>query len=158
MGFRPVSLNKSRLGVAVLLLAGGLAACSPIVRYHGFVPPQSEIDSLQVGVSTRDEVIARFGQPIADRTLQNNAIYYASSQFETLGPFAPEVVARQVLVLEFDGADRLADVARYTLEDGQVIALDRRVTEDGIADVSFLRQLLDSIGRVDAGTLLGAGQ
>jgi len=33
--------------------------------------------------------------------------------------------------------------------------LDRRVTEDGINDVTFLAQLLGSFGRIDAGQFLG---
>jgi hypothetical protein len=42
------------------------------------------------------------------------------------------------------------------LEDGRVVTLDRRVTDDGIADVGVLSQLLGSFGRIDAGALLGA--
>ena len=49
----------------------------------------------------------------------------------------------------------MRNIARYTMEDGQVVVLDRRVTEDGISDVSFLSQLFGSFGRMDAGTLLG---
>jgi len=131
------------------------AACSPIERFHGFVPPERELAMLQVGVSSKAQVIAMFGTPMAERSLENNAIYYASSKFETLGPFAPQEVDRQVLVIEFDARDRLRNISRYTLEDGRIVILERRVTEDGINDVTFLGQLLGSFGRIDAGTFLG---
>ena len=155
MGVGPVRYGKLRMTMAGLVMAGAVAACSPIERYHGFVPPEAEVAALQIGVTTKDEVVSLFGVPAADRALQNNTIYYAASKFERFGPFAPEVVERQVLAVAFDANDRLQNVSRYTLEDGRVIALDRRVTEDGIADVSFLGQLLGSFGRVDAATLLG---
>ena len=157
MGGQPVKLGKFRFATVGLALIVGLNACSPIERYHGFVPPEAEVASLEIGVTSKEEVIGLFGQPIADRALQNNTIYYAASKFEQFGPFAPSEVDRQVLAVEFDGNDRVRNVARYTLEDGRVVVLDRRVTDDGIADVSFLRQLLGSIGRVDAGALFGDG-
>jgi outer membrane protein assembly factor BamE (lipoprotein component of BamABCDE complex) len=131
------------------------AGCSPMDRYHGFIPPAQEVATLNVGTTTKDEVIALFGPPVSDRALQNNTIYYASSQFEIFGPFAPEEVDRQVLAIDFDSNDRVRNISRYTLEDGRVVVLDRRVTEDGINDITFLSQLLGSFGRIDAGQLLG---
>ena len=148
MGGMPVKLGKLRVVVMATLVGALVAGCSPIERYTGFIPPQEEIDTLEVGVSTKEQVVALFGQPIADRALQNNTIYYAASKFERVGPFAPEEVAREVLAVSFDNSDRLRNVTRYGLEDGRVVALDRRVTDDGIADVSFLSQLLGSLGRM----------
>lgn len=158
MGVQAVIIGKGRIAVAGLALTLAVAACSPIERYHGFVPPDAEVAALEIGVSTKEEVIALFGDPIADRALQNNTIYYAASKFEQFGPFAPQEVDRQVLAVAFDTNDRVRNVSRYTLEDGRVVVLDRRVTDDGIADVTFLGQLLGSLGRFDAGTLLGADQ
>jgi outer membrane protein assembly factor BamE (lipoprotein component of BamABCDE complex) len=158
MGFQAGILGKGRFVAAGLLVALTVTGCAPIERYHGFVPPEAEIAALEIGVSTKEEVIALFGEPIADRALQNNTIYYAASKFEQFGPFTPQEVDRQVLAVSFDSADRVRNVSRYTLEDGRVVTLDRRVTDDGIADVSFLGQLLGSLGRFDAGTILGADQ
>ena len=158
MGVSSARMRRSLriAGFAVLMTA--TLACAPIDRYHGFIPPAEEIAALQIGVTGKDAVVTQFGPPAADRSWIDNTIYYAASHFEQLGPFAPREVDRQVLALEFDANDRLSNVARYTLEDGRVITLERRVTDDGIADVGFLSQLLGSLGRVDAGTLLGANQ
>lgn len=138
--------------VSVLAIVSG---CTQMDRFHGFIPPQEELATLNVGSTTRAEVISLFGPPRSERALQNNTIYYASSQFRRFGPFAPEEVDREVLAIDFDGNDRVRNISRYTLEDGRVIVLDRRVTEDGINDVTFLSQLLGAFGRIDAGQLLG---
>lgn len=138
--------------VAVIAVAAG---CTRIDRYHGFIPPEEEIAEIQLGQTTKDELISRFGPPLSERALENNAIYYASSQFRHYGPFAPEEIDRQVLAIDFDSADRVRNVSRYTLQDGRVVVLDRRVTDDGINDVTFLNQLLGSFGRIDAGQFLG---
>jgi len=152
--FTALRARTTRGGIA-LLMAVACVACTDINRFHGFIPPQEELDTLSVGQTTKDEVIALFGPPISDRGLENNTIYYAASQFRQVGPFAPEEVDREVLAIDFDGTNRLRNISRYTLEDGRVVVLDRRVTDDGINDVTFLSQLLGSFGRVDAGTLLG---
>ena len=138
----------------VLVLAAA-SGCAQLDRYNGFIPPAEELATLTVGSTTKDEVISLFGPPASERALQNNTIYYASSQFRYFGPLAPEEVDRQVLAIDFDSSDRVRNISRYTLEDGRVVVLDRRVTDDGINDVTFLSQLLGSFGRIDAGQLLG---
>jgi len=79
-----------------------------------------------------------------------------ASQFDRIGPFAPQEVDRTVIAVRFDTADRVRNVTRYTLQDGRIVQLDRRVTDDGIEDIGVLEQLLGSFGRIDAGTFLGA--
>lgn len=152
MGNKSGALRKS---VLIMGFAALVAGCTQINRYHGFIPPAQEVAMLQVGVSSKEEVITLFGPPMAERALENNTIYYASSQFRLFGPFAPRVVDREILAVDFDANDILRNVSTYGLEDGRVVVLDRRVTEDGINDVSFLSQLFASFGRMDASTLLG---
>lgn len=141
-------------GLAALLLG---AACSPINRFHGFTPTETELAQVQVGQSTRETVVAQFGPPTSEGLLEDDAFYYVSSQFRIIGPFAPDEVDRQVLAISFTPAGVVSNVERFGLEDGRVVVLDRRVTEDGINDVTFLGQLLGSFGQIDAGTLLGEG-
>lgn len=134
---------------------GLIVGCAPINRYYGFIPPEEELATLEIGATTKDDVISLFGPPTSDRGLNGNTVYYASSYFRQIGPFAPEELDRQVLAIDFDDDDRVRNVSRYTLADGRVVVLDRRVTEDGINDVTFLGQLLGAFGRIDAGQFLG---
>ncbi len=132
-------------------------ACTPINRYHGFVPSQAELDALTVGVDTRDSVVAAVGQPTSQGALGNDTLYYVSSQFRYFGALPPREVERQVLAISFDTGGRVRNIERFTLEDGRIVVLDRRVTDDGIEDVTFLGQLFGSFGRVDAGQIIGDG-
>jgi outer membrane protein assembly factor BamE (lipoprotein component of BamABCDE complex) len=151
MGIKSGKLRKSVLMLGLVVVAG----CTQIDRFHGFIPPAEEIATLQVGASTKEEVITLFGPPISDRALENNTIYYASSQFRYFGPLAPRLIDREILAVDFDGNDVMRNVTSYTMDDGRVVVLNRRVTEDGINDVTFLSQLFASFGRLDAGTFLG---
>ena len=140
-------------GIALVLAA--TSACSKIDKFHGYAPSPEDLTEVTLGLTTREDVIARFGPPMSEGVIANNAVYYASSQFVHFGAFAPEEVDRQVVAFRFDENNITQDVARYTLQDGQVVSLDRRVTDDGIQDVTFIGQLLGSLGRIDAGTFLG---
>jgi hypothetical protein len=51
----------------------------------------------------------------------------------------------------------VSNVERFGLENGNVVALSRRVTQDNVRDTTFLRQLFGSIGRFNAGDFLGDG-
>ena len=151
MGIKSGKLRNSVLMLGLVAVTG----CTQMDRFHGFIPPAEEIATLQVGQTSKSEVITLFGSPISERALEKNTIYYAASQFRYFGPFAPRLVDREILAIDFDAGDVMRNITLYTMEDGRVVVLDRRVTEDGINDVTFLSQLFASFGRLDAGTFLG---
>lgn len=155
MGGTTSKLRKTVRVIGLVSVLAVAAGCTQMDRFHGFIPPAEEIAAVDLGSTTKTEIISRFGPPISERALENNTIYYSSSQFRYFGPFAPEEIDRQILAIDFDSNDRARNISRYTLEDAQVVVLDRRVTEDGINDVTFLGQLFGSFGRLDAGQLLG---
>lgn len=125
-----------------------VTACSPIVRNHGYIPSEEDLTLLTPGVDTRETVAASVGAPSAGGVVSDGDYYYVRSRWETRGPFAPKEVDRQVLAISFDDSGVLENIERFTLEDGRVIALSRRVTDTTIRNVSFLRQLLGNIGRI----------
>ncbi len=152
-GRRPAGRN---LGL-VLVLGGALAACSPVYRYHGYIPSQSELAGLVVGQSSREDVIALVGAPTTTGVTGDDAFYYVRSRFRDYGYRASREVEREVLVVSFSAAGTVRNVERFGLQDGNVVALSRRVTDDNLRDTTFIRQLLGNVGQFDAGQLLGEG-
>ena len=63
--------------------------------------------------------------------------------------FKPEVVERQVLAISFDDADTVANIERFSLADGNIVPLSRRVTDSSVLNNGLLRQLLGNIGNFD---------
>lgn len=153
-GKRLTARRIAAIAVAAVLVTG----CTPVNRYHGFAPSPAELSTVQVGQTTRDSVVASFGPPTSKGVLRDDAYYYVSSQFRHFGAFAPDEVDRQIVAISFTPEGVVRNVERFTLEDGRVVVLDRRVTDDGINDVTVLSQLLGSFGRIDAGTLLGESE
>ncbi|MBK5932803.1 Beta-barrel assembly machine subunit BamE [Rhodovulum imhoffii] len=141
---KPAGIGK--LAIAGIL-AAALAGCSPIYRKHGYAPSEEDLSEIVVGVDTRDTVAGVIGPPAASGVQNDGAWYYVSSNWRTVGYRAPEETDRQVVAISFDGTGTVRNIERFGLKDGRVIALNRRVTDENVQGISFLRQLLGNIGQ-----------
>lgn len=135
---------KISLGLFVGMVLGGCAVT--LEDSHGYVPTESELANVEVGRDTRETVAVLIGQPTLDSLRTEDGWYYVKSDFETLLWRAPEEVNRDIVAILFTESGTVGNIERYTLEDGRVIALSRRVTDSNISGVSFLRQLIGNFG------------
>lgn len=140
--------------IALGLVISASVACTPLFRDHGYIPPESDLAQLVVGQDTRESVLALVGPPTTAGLLNDQGYYYVQSRFRHFGPLEPQEIEREVLVISFDTGGLVTNIERFGLEQGRVVALSRRVTDDNIADTPFLRQLLGAVGRFDAGQFL----
>ena len=149
-----------RQGRARLRLAIGLAAlaatvaCAPIYRNHGYIPSEEELSAIQVGVTDRAAVETEIGAASTGSVLNDGDLYYVRSRVRHFAYREPEVIERQVLAISFDGADRVQNIERFSLADGKVVPLARRVTSSSVQDKSFLRQLMGNLGRFNPADFL----
>lgn len=146
-----MGIEIRRIRAAALLLAVlSLGACVAQFRDHGYVPDDALLNEITVGVDTRATVEEIVGVPSTGGILDASGYYYVASRWRDLGAFEPEVVDRQIVAISFDGRGVVSNIERYTLADGRVVPLSRRVTDGAVADVGFLRQLMGSLGNFNA--------
>ena len=131
----------------VLLLSG----CSATFSNHGYVPSDSDLMELVVGVDSRATVDDVIGAPTSAGLLAGGDYYYVRSRVRTFGMFRPEVVERQLLAISFDESGTIANIERFGLQDGNAVALSRRVTDSSVVGNGFWRQILGNFGNFDAG-------
>ena len=146
-----------RRSALVALLAVALVACTPLIRHFGYAPSDGELAEIVVGVDGRDRVEELIGFPAAEGMIEGDAWYYLSARQKTVAYRAPQTTDRQLVAISFSPDGTVRNIERFTLADGRVITLSRRVTDDQTKGVSFLRQLLGNLGRIDAGQILGEG-
>jgi len=149
------SLKAVFRAVLVIGTILALTGCAKIYRNHGYVPTDDELSAVLVGVDTRETVESSVGAPTSSGVIRDTAWYYVGSRWEHFAYREPRAIDRQVVAVSFDNAGTVANIERFTLEDGRVIALSRRVTDSNIQGISFIRQLLGSIGQFNAAQLLG---
>ena len=145
-----------RRGVLAMTLVLA-AACTERFRNHGYVPSDDELDRIEVGLDTRDSVAQLIGRPSAMGVLDVGGWYYVESRYRHYAYQKPQEVSREVVAISFDDADRVENVERFGLEDGEVVALSRRVTDSNVQGITFLRQLFGNLGNLDASRLFGDG-
>jgi len=116
-------------------------------RNHGYIPNQEDLDEIVVGLDTRASVQDTVGSPTSSGVLDQSGYYYVRSRVRSFAYRAPEVVERQVLAISFDDAGTVSNIERFGLEDGNVVVLERRVTENTVQTLPVLRQILSSFGR-----------
>ena len=147
--------QAARKGWLMLALVASVAACSPVIRNHGYVPTQQELALVEIGTDTRETVGEKIGRPTTSGLLNDVGWFYVQSQYRHFGPRAPQEIQRQVLAVTFNEAGTVENIASYGLDDGKVVQISRRVTEPNVKGLSFIQQLLGSFGRLQAGDLLG---
>ena len=153
---RNTTVRRLRLLGLGVLAATVISACSPIVRHHGYIPPETDLASVTVGRDTRETVAAALGTPSSAGLTNDSGYYYVASEFRTIGPMAPREVSREVLAISFDSRGVVSNIERFGLENGRVVVLSRRVTQDNVRDTTLIRQLMGNFGRLDASALIAA--
>lgn len=149
-----MAINKKPLRAAVIALCIFAAGCTAQYRNHGYVPSEEDLAEVIVGVDSRDTVADTLGAPTAGGVLNEGGFYYVRSRVRTVGPMRPTEIERELVAITFDSDGIVANVERFGLEDGQVVVLSRRVTDNGLNNVSFIRQLLGNLGNFDPNALL----
>ena len=147
------AVQSVRLALMGLLLVA-LAACAPVYRNHGYVPAEDELAEIKVGEDTRETLAPLIGRPSAAALLNDQGWYYVQSRWKHSGARPPKEIDRQVVAITFTKEGVVENVERFGLENGKVVALSRRVTTSNIKGISFLRQLLGSLGNFRGGEAL----
>lgn len=139
--------RRCALLVAAMTIALGAGGCAPQFANHGYIPPEEDLELIEVGSDTRESVAEKVGVPASSGVLNNSGYYYVRMQTRTIGPLAPQEIDREVVAIRFSERGIVENVERFGLERGQVVPLSRRVTTSAVSDNNFLRQLLSNIGR-----------
>jgi outer membrane protein assembly factor BamE (lipoprotein component of BamABCDE complex) len=137
-----------------LTLAAGLlaAACSPVNRYEGFQVIDTHPADVKVGEDTRSTVLAKLGSPTVTSTFDKDVWFYISQIRSHTSFYNPKTMKRDVVAISFDhDSEAVTSVRAFNLQDGQVLAYNRRETPTRGREMTILEQLIGSIG---AGSVL----
>jgi len=146
-------IGSWRLALLGLLLVTGLAACSPVMRFHGYAPGDADLAQVQVGQDTRETVEQKLGRPGIGGVLEGSGWFYVQSDWQERPLRAPLEVRREVVAVSFDNRGVVSNVERFGLQDGEVVQLSRRVTDTGPRGPGFLRSVFSALGQFGPGML-----
>jgi len=139
-----ISMRLLRLLALCGIIA--LAGCGASYQNHGYVPPESDLENLVVGVDTRATVDDTIGPPSVSGLVGDGDYYYVRSRKRTFMMLRPRVVEREILAISFNDDDTVANIERFGLEDGKAVPISRRVTDSSVVDNGFIRQIISNVG------------
>lgn len=135
---------------AILILSvWAVVACTPQMRTHGYVPTDEALSGITVGRDNRESVFEAIGSPTSSGVMRDEGWYYISSRVKYETYYAPQEVERMIVAISFDGNGTVSNIERLGLEDGRVIAFNRRITDIPVKGPGFFQQLLGSLGNVN---------
>ena len=140
----PDSARKFLGGAALALLLG---ACSPTIEVRGYVPDEAVLAGVRPGVDNRQSVSDMLGTPSTVATFDTDVWYYVSTTQRREAFFDPELISRTIVAVEFDQNGNVADMRRYSLADGRIVAFVDRETPSRGRELTFLEQMFGNFGR-----------
>ena len=132
--------------ISLTLMAG---ACAPIVATQGFQVIDQKPQDIVVGTDTRETVLTKLGSPSTASTFEAENIWYYLSQSTASYTYnLPKVTQRTVTEITFNEADGIvSNVRTLGLDDGEMIAMNKRETPTRGRSLTILEQLLGNVGR-----------
>lgn len=140
-------MNRIFLTATALVLALSAAACTPDRITRGHHLDQQDIDKVQVGITTQQQLVDILGSPSSVATFEqrSDTWYYISKQSERYTELDESTVAQQVVAIDFDESGRVANLRQYDLGDAQDVAYVDRETPTQGDKLGFFEQLFGNL-------------
>jgi len=122
-------------------------ACTPTKITRGHHLAQEDIDRIQVGITTQQQVGSLLGSPSSVATFNrgSDVWYYISTNTEQYTELDESTVAQRVVAISFDQEGRVATLKDYSLKDAKDISFASRKTPTQGDKLTLLEQLFQSM-------------
>jgi outer membrane protein assembly factor BamE (lipoprotein component of BamABCDE complex) len=139
-------IPKSRFFTVSFALLLALTGCATIDNRGHIVEPD-QLEPIEVGVTTKEQVAERLGSPSSVSTFGNKTWYYMSETTQTRAFLNPTILKSNITRIEFDDQGRVISLDSITEADKQVIAHVQRSTPTAGHSFGVIEQLFGNIGR-----------
>jgi outer membrane protein assembly factor BamE (lipoprotein component of BamABCDE complex) len=133
--------------LAILLLAFAAAACNPITDNLGNRTLKENVEQIQVGRTTKAEVVRLLGSPSNVAAFDPNTWYYISARQVQYAFLKPRIAEQHVLKIRFDGSGVVAETKQLGIEDAQATTYVDRTTPTRGGEPGVLRSMYDTLMR-----------
>ena len=136
---RPSQTNKSRprhlqcaLFFAVSLGLATLGACGDRISSHGHIINENELKRINIGTTTKADILHTLGQPSFDGAFDTQKLYYSSQVMMQPVASAKQTEKRIVYIFIFDKNNVLESVDLINKDDGlQIVHIDDKTPTPG---------------------------
>ena len=145
------SLARCARLAAAFALAVAAAACNPISDHLGNRTLKENVEQVQVGRTSKNEVVRLLGSPSNVAAFDPDTWYYISARQVQYAFLKPRTTDQNVLVIRFDGSGIVREMKTLGLQDSQETTYVSRTTPTRGGEPGFLRSLYETIMRGPVG-------
>lgn len=146
------------LPLCATFMTAALIGCAPTVHTRGNLLQDYQLQGLESGVSSKQDVEQKLGTPTVTDPFDPNSWYYIGEITETKAFFTPEVSKRRVVKVGFSEDGTLAQIAEIDEKAGTHIDLVKKTTRVGGNEMNAFQQFMGNIGKFNSSQMPGAGQ
>ncbi len=143
------------LVLGAVLMAGSavVSGCTPVTAMNGFIAVDTQPTDIKVGADTRASVTTKLGSPSTVSAFDKNTWYYITQTSDKMAYLYPQLKSRKVVSISFDKDQKVSEVKALTLKDGYELTYEKRETPTRGRELSWIEQVLGTIGRGSTGVL-----
>ena len=128
---RPQHLQYALFFVASLGLSA-LGACGDRISSHGHIINENELKQINIGTTTKADILDMLGQPSFDGAFDTQKLYYSSQVMRQPVASAKQTQQRIVYIFTLDGDNILESIDVINKEDGlQIVHIDDKTPTPG---------------------------
>lgn len=124
-----------------------VAACTPKITSRGTMLEAEQIEKIEVGKSTREDVLETLGSPAQVSTFNENVWYYIGRKTEQYSFLDPEIIEQKSIEIKFDDEGLVTAMNELDTSDAQAVSPVSRRTPTYGKQTTFFEQLLGNVGR-----------
>lgn len=140
----PMSRLITPVVIATFLLLG---ACSNVVQTHGRLIEAAELEQVQIGTTTRADIISLFGQPSFEGAFNSGRIYYNQQTMLQKVAGLNTTQSRELIMFSFDENNMLLGVEIKDEKSDISIATSERKTPTPGENLTVIDQIFSNLRR-----------
>lgn len=141
------NLARRIVCVFVVVIAVGIAACTPKTATRGNLPTEDKLSQVTVGVHKKDDIRTLLGAPSTIGTFEDSIWYYIGRRTTQFAFFRETIIDHKVIVVFFTDQGVVEQIEVYDQDDLREISLVERTTPTAGHSLGFFEQILGNIGR-----------
>jgi len=139
-----------KMMIITTLLTGLTAACAPVQATRGNFVEDDRLKSLQLHVSTKEEVQSKIGTPTTIDPFDGNKWFYMGEKTSTTAFFDPKVESRKVLEVTFNNEGLLENVENVDEKSAKDVEMVKKKTVAPGREMNAFQQFFSNIGKFNS--------
>ena len=141
---------KLKTIIMTITLAIALSACTsitePVIEAHGYSPHKDDINNIKVNLTTKQNIVEEYGEPLIKGVYDDSYWYYISYQTKQYGFGKRKYIKINIAEIKFN-QNTVSFVKLYDKSNLNEIKFSKDITNTSGKKLSAIEQIIGNIGR-----------